>query len=389
MAKKKEDPAKVAQRKEERVAFVQGHPLLQPEQARQQFYVQTRAQELGAKGLPVDRAQLRENFQTGNIQREGFYTPGDISRIAAQQQNNNTSNSTNTTTPPVTPDAPAGPVYSGGQPTTRTTPSNDYVAPERTTALGGKIPAATQFRMDSAGASGFGKTGESRLVADTPPNQFANRTDASGLSGMGKTQLDPNKTYNVSGPNVRMRGAEDTNSDSYLERRANNDETTLSEYQSQFPAWSQLKGPLGDAQLASQKFVTRHSRMTPEEIKTERRQVVANRYGAGVLAAEVVAGTAALAAGAPLIGSVVVGAAANAVTNKIFGEVQQSESGATTDEINRNALIQGGLSLAFGGVLAGAGSVVGKLGPKVIPALRTAKAWGETPAATQSAKNFA
>lgn len=170
MAKKKEDPAKVAQRKEERVAFVQGHPLLQPEQARQQFYVQTRAQELGAKGLPVDRAQLRENFQTGNIQREGFYTPGDISRIAAQQQNNNTSNNTSNNTNTPTPDAPAGPVYSGGQPTTRTTPSNDYVAPERTTALGGKIPAATQFRMDSAGASGFGKTGESRLVPDVAPS---------------------------------------------------------------------------------------------------------------------------------------------------------------------------------------------------------------------------
>lgn len=198
MAKKKEDPAKVAQRKEERVAFVQGHPLLQPEQARQQFYVQTRAQELGAKGLPVDRAQLRENFQTGNIQREGFYTPGDISRLAAQQQNNNTSNNTNTPTP--TPDAPAGPVYAGGQPTTRTTPSNDYVAPERTTALGGKIPAAAQFRMDSAGASGFGKTGESRLVPDVAPPTAGITWTPNNASAVPDSVIGiPGKTYQTSG----------------------------------------------------------------------------------------------------------------------------------------------------------------------------------------------
>jgi hypothetical protein len=200
MAKKKEDPAKVEQRKQERVAFVQGHPLLQPEQARQQFYVQTRAQELEARGMPVNRAQLRENFQTGNIQREGFYTPGDISRVAAQQQNNNTSNSTNTTTPPVTPVTPAGPVYSGGQPTTRTTPSNDYVAPERTTALGGKIPAAAQFRMDSAGASGFGKTGESRLVPDVAPPTAGITWTPNSASAVPDSIIGiPGKTYQTSG----------------------------------------------------------------------------------------------------------------------------------------------------------------------------------------------
>lgn len=198
MAKKKEDPAKVEQRKQERVAFVQGHPLLQPEQARQQFYVQTRAQELEARGLPVNRAQLRDNFQTGNIQREGFYTPGDISRVAAQQQNNNTSNDSNTPTP--TPDAPAGPVYAGGQPTTRTTPSNDYVAPERTTALGGKIPAAAQFRMDSAGASGFGKTGESRLVPDVAPPTAGITWTPNNASAVPDSVIGvPGKTYQTSG----------------------------------------------------------------------------------------------------------------------------------------------------------------------------------------------
>lgn len=375
MAKKKEDPAKVEQRKQERVAFVQGHPLLQPEQARQQFYVQTRAQELGAKGLPVDRAQLRENFQTGNIQREGFYTPGDISRIAAQQQNNNTSNSTNTTTPPVTPDAPAGPVYAGGQPTTRTTPSNDYVAPERTTALGGKIPAATQFRMDSAGASGFGKTGESRLVADTPPNQFANRTDASGNTGMGVT---PPRS-NVEGPNVRMQMPVDTNSDSYLERRANNDETTLSEYQSQFPAWYKPNA----AQLESQKFYTRKSRMTPTEIAADRAQAVANRYGAGLFAAEVIAGTAAAVAGAPVAGVVAAGALGVGLASKVFGEIRQSETGLTNEQINKTALMQGGVSLAAGAALGVAGVAVSKVVPKIKPAVTGLKNWADTPGEAQ------
>lgn len=375
MAKKKEDPAKVEQRKQERVAFVQGHPLLQPEQARQQFYVQTRAQELGAKGLPVDRGQLRENFQTGNIQREGFYTPGDISRIAAQQQNNNTSNSTNTTTPPVTPDVPTGPVYAGGQPTTRTTPSNDYVAPERTTALGGKIPAAAQFRMDSAGASGFGKTQESRLVPDTPANQPTNRTDASGNTGMGATPPRPN----VEGPNVRMQMPIDTNSDSYLERRANNDETTLSEYQSQFPAWYTPNA----AQLESQKFYTRKSRMTPEEIATDRAQVVANRYGAGLFAAEVVAGTAAAIAGAPVAGVVAAGALGVGLASKVFGEIRQSETGLTNEQINKTALMQGGVSLATGAALGVAGVAVSKVVPKIKPAVTGVKNWADTPGEAQ------
>ena len=81
--KKQEDPNKVAQRKAERVAFVQANPNLAPEVARQRFYVQTRAAELESAGKPVDRAALREKFQTGGVTREGFYTPGDVSRFNA------------------------------------------------------------------------------------------------------------------------------------------------------------------------------------------------------------------------------------------------------------------------------------------------------------------
>ena len=56
---KKEDPAKVAQRKQERVAFVQANPQLAPEEARQRFFVQTRMNELAATGSLGDRKALR------------------------------------------------------------------------------------------------------------------------------------------------------------------------------------------------------------------------------------------------------------------------------------------------------------------------------------------
>lgn len=109
MAKgKKEDPNKVAQRKAQRVAFVQSHPNLAPDVARKRFYVQTRAQELEAAGKPVDRAALRQKFETGGVTREGFYTPADIARINARKNANNGTGSladtkTTTTSPSSTP----------------------------------------------------------------------------------------------------------------------------------------------------------------------------------------------------------------------------------------------------------------------------------------------
>lgn len=109
MAKgKKEDPNKVAQRKAQRVAFVQSRPDLAPEVARKRFYVQTRAQELEAAGKPVDRAALRQKFETGGVTREGFYTPADIARINARKNvNNGTGSLADTkTTPTATPSTP-------------------------------------------------------------------------------------------------------------------------------------------------------------------------------------------------------------------------------------------------------------------------------------------
>jgi hypothetical protein len=70
-----------------RVEFVKSNPQLDPATARQRFFVQTRAAELTSKGVEVTkekRAQLRQGFQTGKVKREGFYTPGDLARIAAR-----------------------------------------------------------------------------------------------------------------------------------------------------------------------------------------------------------------------------------------------------------------------------------------------------------------
>jgi hypothetical protein len=70
-----------------RIEFVKARPNLDPAAARQQFFVQTRAAELTSKGLEVTkekRAQLRQKFQAGDVQRTGFYTPADLARIAAR-----------------------------------------------------------------------------------------------------------------------------------------------------------------------------------------------------------------------------------------------------------------------------------------------------------------
>lgn len=70
-----------------RVEFVKSKPDLAPEEARTRFFVQTRAAELQAKGVEVTKAkrqELRQKFATGGVQRQGFYTPADLAKIAAR-----------------------------------------------------------------------------------------------------------------------------------------------------------------------------------------------------------------------------------------------------------------------------------------------------------------
>ena len=134
MAKKKPDPAAIAQRKQERVDFVQSHPNLAPEQARQRFYVQTRTEELSAAGKSVDKKALREKFQSGKVSREGFYTPTDVARFNTSGSNNGGSlaeskNDTSITNSPTNLTTPTG-VKS---------PASSYMAPKQTTALGLEI----------------------------------------------------------------------------------------------------------------------------------------------------------------------------------------------------------------------------------------------------------
>lgn len=84
-----------------RVEFVKANPQLDPAEARKRFFVQTRAGELQAKGVEVTkqkRQELRQKFSTGGVQRQGFYTPGDLQRIAAAKAASSKVGNTTTTT---------------------------------------------------------------------------------------------------------------------------------------------------------------------------------------------------------------------------------------------------------------------------------------------------
>jgi len=145
--KKQEDPNKVAQRKAERVAFVKSKPELAPEVARKRFYVQTRANELEAAGKDVDRAALRAKFESGGVTREGFYTPGDISRFSASRNTDSLGDAKNT--PSVTPTPPVSPVAPSDTnvPTSGVrTPPSSYQAPQVTTSLGQVVTPSTSYQ---------------------------------------------------------------------------------------------------------------------------------------------------------------------------------------------------------------------------------------------------
>jgi hypothetical protein len=93
------------QRVQQRKAFVQAHPDLDPAVARKRFFVQTRVQELTRSGIDVTdqlRAGLREQFTSGNVKRQGFYTPKDIANSRNNNNNNNNNNTNNTVDSPPT-----------------------------------------------------------------------------------------------------------------------------------------------------------------------------------------------------------------------------------------------------------------------------------------------
>ena len=117
MAKKKNFTPQEQERIRKRIEFVQANPDLAPAEARKRFFVQTRVQELSAAGKPVDRKKLRQQYTSGNVKRKGFYTEGDLQKIAAQKAAS--SSSTTSTTTSSTSTSPkksniAGPIVRAG-----------------------------------------------------------------------------------------------------------------------------------------------------------------------------------------------------------------------------------------------------------------------------------
>ncbi len=92
----------IRRRIEQRIAYVQANPGISKAQAREQYYVQTRAAELEAQGQEVDRAALRQKFRSGQVSREGFYVQGEQERLqsrAARIVNEVTSNTASIPSP--------------------------------------------------------------------------------------------------------------------------------------------------------------------------------------------------------------------------------------------------------------------------------------------------
>lgn len=78
MAMKPKVAARVAARKQAVGAMKQKG--VKAGEARKRFYVQTRAAELSAKGVKVDKAkrqELRKKFESGSVARAGFYKKGE------------------------------------------------------------------------------------------------------------------------------------------------------------------------------------------------------------------------------------------------------------------------------------------------------------------------
>ena len=353
MAKKKPDPAAVAQRKQERVAFVQAHPNLAPEQARQQFYVKTRTEELSAAGKSVDKQALRDKFQSGQVSREGFYTPGDIARFNTSSSNNGGSladSKADTVTSPTSLTVPSG----------VKTPNTSYMAPKTTTALGLEVAPTTTVPSSPT------TTPTTIPVTDTPP----------------KTVL---KTGNISGPNVRMgmKQAQPTKTPKVTGKTL--DQVTKDMGITWNPTATSGIDPvtkLPDSAIGNVGPVAKTSGRGDSNLSAYSKQKGKNRkeFGntSGLIAENLITGAAAVAGGA--VGSVVpgVGTTVGAVVGSaigtglgnfaynMFDPIDTSES---SGEAGKRAAIYGAIDLVGGTVISGAAKVVA---PVVGPTLSKA-----------------
>lgn len=339
MAKKKPDPAAVAQRKQERVAFVQAHPNLAPEQARQQFYVQTRTEELSAAGKSVDKQALRDKFQSGQVSREGFYTPGDIARFNTSGSNNGGSladSKKDTVSSPTSLTTPTGVKM----------PAAGYMAPKTTTALGLEVTPTTTVPSSPT------TTPTTIPVTDAPP----------------KTVL---KTGNISGPNVRM-GT----------KKAQPTKTPVPAATTNV-TWNPNQAPLSygvpDSVIGIPGKDYKTSGTGDKNLTAYSKQKEKNRkeFGntSGLIAENLITGAAAAAGAA--VGSAVpgVGTTAGAIVGSaigtglgnfaynMFDPIDTSESAG---EAGKRAAIYGAVDLVGGTVISGAAKVVA---PRVGPTL--------------------
>lgn len=215
MAKNKPvpDPAKVAQRKAERVAFVQSKPNLSPEKAREQFYVQTRAAELTAAGKAVDKKALRQKFETGGVTREGFYTPGDKSRIAAQSLAESKASVVPPVAPVATPVAPVAPkpgtapVVPKVTPTTTPTKAPVKAKTPNSSYMGGQKAVQPNYApvtpkakpVTKPGATSRG--GEPRVpAATTTPNGIAYTPATTNPAEGRERAADVQRIFNANAP---------------------------------------------------------------------------------------------------------------------------------------------------------------------------------------------
>ena len=359
MAKKKPDPAAVAQRKQERVAFVQANPNLAPEQARQQFYVKTRTEELSAAGKSVDKQALRDKFQSGQVSREGFYTPGDIARFNTSGSNNGGSladSKADTVTSPTSLTVPSG----------VKTPNTSYMAPKTTTALGLEVAPTTT--VPSSPTTTVPSSSTTIPVTDTPPKTVLKTGNISGPNvRMGMKQAQPTKTPKVTGKTLdqvtkdmgitwKPNTVDLPVPDSIIGIAHGDDSTDL---------WSYGTSGRGDSALSA------YSKQ-----KGKNRKEFGNT--SGLIAENLITGAAAVAGGA--VGSVVpgVGTTVGAVVGSaigtglgnfaynMFDPIDTSES---SGEAGKRAAIYGAIDLVGGTVISGAAKVVA---PRVIPTLSKA-----------------
>ena len=385
--KKQEDPNKVAQRKAERVAFVQNNPQLAPEVARQRFYVQTRANELEAAGKDVDRAALRAKFQSGGVTREGFYTPGDISRFSASRNTDSLGDAKNTPsvtpTPPVSPVAPSATnVPTPVKPKTNTTtsgaktPPSSYQAPQVTTSLGQVVTPPTSYQAPRKSTPVRG--GEPGRTAGpstkgTPARGGEPRTPVFNQSGLTFTPATTNPAE----------GREFTSTVGRINPQAPANPAALR--QQQQARWERVEVPKIKAEMNRNNPLRAAQQAKIDAGFVEAPYDWTNLYkvtaGSLTLAAEI-AGTR---FGGPVGGALATGATFN-VTERLGNLLEQKGAlGGTPGDPGRfegktdlkSAAIVGGASLA--GNLVGTGAQ--KLIPKIKPAWQAVQRWADdTPA---------